>query len=217
MISSKDVDQKAGVSQPTVSRVLNNPAKREAGNQTESIPSDGELGYYPNLIARSLVSNRTRTIALVSGTLKNSYFVEMTDSIIHFNKSRGYTAITYFEDENQAPDFFDSVMGHKVDGLLLSLITLDDPLFGKIEKAKIPCVFFNRKPCNGGQYVVLGNVLAAQLVTRHILSLGHRNIAYLSGKKDISTFFERTLWGVLLPVVGRPIEAGKAARGRRRR
>lgn len=191
MVSSKDVARLAGVSQPTVSRVLNSPDSVKPDKRLKVQRAMEELGYYPNLIARSLVTKRTRTIALVSGSLRNNYFVETTDEIIRFNKSRGYKTIVYFEDDNGAPDFFDSVMGQKVDGLLLSLIRLDDPLTGKIAKAKLPCVFFNRVPREGGHCVVADNEASTRMIAGHLLALGHKNIAYISGETDVSTFHER--------------------------
>ncbi|MFD0715567.1 LacI family DNA-binding transcriptional regulator [Paenibacillus sp. GCM10027626] len=195
MVSSKDVAKKAGVSQPTVSRVLNNPDSVKAEKREKVLRAMEELGYYPNLIARSLVTNTTKTIALISGTLKNDFFVETTDSIIHTANQRGYKTIVYFEDENgdHVEDYWDSIMGYKVDGILLSLIRMDDPVLKKIENARIPSVFFNRKPQHNNHYVVLDNVLAARLLTKHLLELGHRKIAYLSGKTDYSTFYERKL------------------------
>ncbi|MBP1995588.1 LacI family DNA-binding transcriptional regulator [Paenibacillus eucommiae] len=193
MISSKDVAKRARVSQPTVSRVLNNPDSVKAETRNRVLEAMEELGYYPNLIARSLVTNTTRTIALVSGTLKNGFFAETTDSIVHSAKSKGYKTITYFEDEDEVPDFFDSVMGFKVDGLLLSLIKLDDPVLERIKKTKIPCMFFNRKPRHGGNFVVLDNQLAAKMLTQHLLELGHQRIAYISGRTDVSTFLDRKL------------------------
>lgn len=193
MQSSKDVARRAGVSQATVSRVLNNPELVKPGTRDKVMRAMEELGYYPNLLARSLVTNSTRTIALVSGALTNHFFAETADSIIHATKQRGYKSIAYFEDEDGVPDFFDAVMGYKVDGLLLSLIRLDDPILPAIEKSGIPCVFFNRRPRSGGNYVTLDNRKSAELAVRHLTGLGHRRIAYISGATDISTFYERRL------------------------
>lgn len=195
MISSKDVAKKAGVSQPTVSRVLNNPESVKPEKRNKVLLAMEELGYYPNLIARSLVTNSTKTIALISGTLKNGFFVETTDSIIQIAKEKGYKTIVYFEDENGEgiSSYWDSIMGQKVDGILLSLITLDDPNLKRIENSRIPCVFFNRRPRNESNFVVLDNIKAASLLTQHLLDLGHQRIAYISGKTDVSTFNERKL------------------------
>jgi DNA-binding LacI/PurR family transcriptional regulator len=192
MKSSKDVAKQAGVSQATVSRVLNNPDSVMPETRQKVLKAIEHLGYYPNLIARSLVTNSSRTIALISGSLKNGFFVETTDSIVRLAKSWGYKTIVYFEEEKNR-DLMDLIIGNKVDGILLSLIKLDDPVVEQLERTNIPCVFFNRKPRNGGNFVVLDNIMAAKLITRHLLDLGHRRIAYLSGETDVSTFSDRII------------------------
>lgn len=193
MISSIDVARKAGVSQATVSRVLNNPESVKPETRKKVLLAMEQLQYFPNQIARSLVTNTTRAIALISGSLQNGFFVETTDAIVQIAKRKGYKTIVYFEDENKVPNLFDLIMSNKVDGVLLSLIKLDDPLVERLGEMNIPCVFFNRRPRTGGHYVTLENSLAVSLVTRHLLDLGHRKIAYISGNTQFSTFYERSL------------------------
>ncbi|WJH33701.1 LacI family transcriptional regulator [Paenibacillus sp. CC-CFT747] len=191
MPSSIDVAKKAGVSQATVSRVLNNPESVKSKTREKVFQAVQELQYFPNEIARSLVTNTTRTIALISGPLRNGFFVETTDAIVRLAKSKGYKTIVYLEDENRIPNLYDLIMSNKVDGVLLSLMKLDDPLMEKIDHLRIPCVFFIRKPRLGGNYVILDNKQALSLAVRHLLDLGHRDIAYISGNTDFSTFYDR--------------------------
>ncbi|MCG5026942.1 LacI family transcriptional regulator, partial [Anoxybacillus flavithermus] len=120
MISSKDVAKLAGVSQATVSRVLNNAKSVKPETRKKVLQAMEILRYQPNLIARSLVTNSTKTIALISGTLKNGFFVETTDSIINLATKHGYKTMVYFEGEAKLKDIVDTVMGNKVDGILMS-------------------------------------------------------------------------------------------------
>nr|WP_243450004.1 LacI family DNA-binding transcriptional regulator [Neobacillus terrae] len=152
-----------------------------------------ELSYQPNLIARSLVTNSTNTIALITGTLYNGFYVETTTSIINMATSRGYKTMVYFEEAMPLRDVVDSIRGHKLEGLLMSSIKLDDPIFSEIEKSGIPYMLFNRRPAQGGNYVVLDNILAGEMITRHILDLGHKRIAYISGDIHVSTHHERKI------------------------
>src|SRR5690606_20476144 len=105
-------------------------------------------------IARSLVTKSTKTIALISGSLTNGFFVETTDSIINFATRHGYNTMVFFEESTKSKDVFYTALGNKVDGILLSTIMIDDPLFEEIEKSGIPYMFFNRRPRSGGNYVV---------------------------------------------------------------
>ena len=190
MVSSKDVARLAGVSQSTVSRVLNHAPNVSPETRQKVLSAIEQLQYTPNLIARSLVTRSTKTIALISGTLRNGFFVETTDAIVNYATARGYQTMVYFR-EDGLDEVFDLVLGSKVDGLLLATIELDDPLWEKIDRSRIPCVFFNRKPREGGNYVIFDNRLAAELVANHLLELGHERIAFLCGNTNVSTFHDR--------------------------
>jgi LacI family transcriptional regulator len=191
MISSKDVAKLAGVSQATVSRVMNNPESVKPSTRKKVLSAMEQLNYKPNLIARSLITNSTRTIALISGSLNNGFFVETTDSIVNLATKHGYKTMVFFEGSASTREIFDTVMGNKVDGILMSNITLDDPMFEELEHSGIPYMFFNRRPRHGGNYVVLDNIMAGKIITNHLLDLGHERIAYISGHMNLSTFYER--------------------------
>ena len=75
MVSSKDVAKKAGVSQTTVSRVLNTPELVKKPTVDKVMRAIEELNYIPNANARSLVQNKTRTIALLSGPIHNPFLL----------------------------------------------------------------------------------------------------------------------------------------------
>jgi DNA-binding LacI/PurR family transcriptional regulator len=209
MVSSKDVARIAGVSQSTVSRVLNNPNTVKPKTRNIVLNAIQELRYQPNLIARSLVTNSTKTIALITGTLHNGFYVETTTSIVNLVTSRGYKTMVYFEEAMPLRDVVDSIRGHKLAGILMSSIKLKDPIFNEIEKSGIPYMLFNRRPESGGNYVVLDNSLAGEMITRHILDLGHKRIAYISGDIHVSTHHERKIgFERVMKEAGMNIESG---------
>ncbi|TDF93293.1 LacI family DNA-binding transcriptional regulator [Paenibacillus piri] len=191
MVSSKDVAKLAGCSQATVSRVLNNPESVRPDTRTKVLNAMKALNYQPNLAARSLVARSTRTIALVSGTLKNNFFAQSTDQIVTYAAGRGYKTMVYFENEGSLEEMMTAVQGYKVDGIIVSCVKLDDPHFTQLEQLGIPYMLFNRRHRSACNYVAMDNEAAGGLLTRHLLDMGHRDIAYLSGPPDISTFYER--------------------------
>jgi DNA-binding LacI/PurR family transcriptional regulator len=191
MVSSKDVARVAGVSQATVSRVLNNPESVRPDKRAKVLEAIEKLDYQPNLIARSLVTNNTRTIAFISGSMRNNFFIDTMDSAINLANDRGYRTMIFFDGSEDMRDIWNTVKGHKVDGVLLSLIKLDDPIVQDIIQSEIPHMFLSRRPRQGGNYVVIDNSLAAELITTHIAELGHRRIGLLSGELCYSTFLER--------------------------
>jgi DNA-binding LacI/PurR family transcriptional regulator len=187
MVSSNDVAKRSGVSQTTVSRVLNGVDTVKPNTRERVLQAIQELHYRPNLIARSLVTKSTKTIAMVSGSVMNPFYAETTDFIFQFASQKGYN-ITVSYDEELTKNWLETAIGNSVDGILLSSLKLDDPVFEDLRRSGVPYMLFNRKPQHGGNYVVMDNVLASALITQHLLDLGHSRIAYISRSGNISTF-----------------------------
>lgn len=191
MVSSKDVAKLAGVSQSTVSRVMNKSPLVRSDTVEKVIRAIKELNFRPNEIARSLAKNKTNTIALISGHLQNPYFVESTTKIVDFAAKHGYNMLVYFENQGDNMSIYQTVLGHKVEGIIMSSIFIDDPVYYELEQSGIPFVMFNRRHRLGGNFVELDNYQAASTATDHIVSLGHNRIAYLGGPLHTSTFLGR--------------------------
>jgi DNA-binding LacI/PurR family transcriptional regulator len=190
MVSSDDVAKRAGVSQTTVSRVLNGVQSVKPKTRERVLQVIEELQYRPNLIARSLVTKSTKTIALVSGSVLNPFFAETTDSIVKYASQKGYNISVSFDEEHDSK-WLETAIGNSVDGILLSSLKLDDPVFEDLKRSGIPYMLFNRKPQDDGNYVVMDNFRAGALITQHLLDLGHSRIAYISRSGQFSTFLER--------------------------
>lgn len=192
MVSSKDVAKLAGVSQSTVSRVLNDPSRVSKPALERVKKAMEELNYRPNSIARSLVQNRTKSIALISGPLHNPFFVETTTAIVNYASSQGYNVNVHFENMGDSmKSLYNSVMSHRVDGLILSSIFYEDPIFEELTSHGIPFVMFNRKHRNPGNFVEIDNEKAGRLAVEHLLQLGHTKIAWIGGTLETSTFYGR--------------------------
>lgn len=191
IVTSIDVAKRAGVSQATVSRVLNNPESVKPETREKVLRTIAELNYHPNLIARSLVTNNTKTIALVTPTLKNGFFSETIHSMVAIAKLRNYKTMVFVDDETNWQYILETVRGHKVAGILISSLKYDDPVFDELLSLQIPYMQLSRRHRNGGNYVVLHNHRAAELITKHLINLGHERIAYISGSTALSSFLDR--------------------------
>lgn len=191
MVSSNDVARKAGVSQSTVSRVINNPEavsklKRE---KVEKVMK--ELNYRPNSVARSLISNKTNQISLISGTLNNPFFVESTRNIISAAYKKGFTVNVFFEEDFSKANLYETVFSQKTEGIILSSMFFESKYFNELVKLNIPYVMFNRKHIKGGNYVEIDNWQAGYLGAEHLISKGHEDIHFFSGELEKSTFLGR--------------------------
>ncbi len=192
MVSSHDVAKLAGVSQATVSRVLNGSTlvKKDTVEKVERAMK--ELNFRPNLIARSLVKNKTNTLALITEHLHNPFYVESTRRIVKIAAKHGYNVLVFFHQIGDGTRLYEQVLSNKVDGIIMSSILIDDPIYQVLESLQdIPYVTFNRKHRLGMNYVELDNVHATSLSVDHVVSLGHKKIAYMGGSLLASTFYGR--------------------------
>lgn len=188
MISSNDVARKAGVSQSTVSRVINNPETVSKLKREKVEKVMRELNYRPNSVARSLISNKTNQISLISGTLNNPFFVESTRNIISAAYKKGFTVNVFFEEDFSKANLYETVFSQKTEGIILSSMFFESEYFNELVKLNIPYVMFNRKHVKGGNYVEIDNWQAGYLGAEHLINKGHKNIHFFSGELEKSTF-----------------------------
>ncbi|HJF31949.1 MAG TPA: LacI family transcriptional regulator [Sporosarcina psychrophila] len=191
MVSSKDVAKYAGVSQTTVSRVLNSPDLVQKKTLDKVQNAINELNYRPNSVARSLVNNKTKSIALLSGPLHNPFFAESTTSIVNYAKEKGFNVNVHFENFGSNMEVYQDMVENTVDGIILSSILYEDSIFERLNRLDIPFVMFNRKHKELGHFVEMDNVQAGRLATAHLISLKHQHIAWVGGPLNMSTFWGR--------------------------
>lgn len=191
MVSSKDVARHAGVSQTTVSRVLNTPELVKQPTIDKVMKAIQELNYIPNANARSLVQNKTNTIVLLSGPLHNPFFVDTTTAIVNYANTKGYRVNVQFVNDKELTEAYAIATEQKVDGIILSCILIDDPIFEKLENMDIPFITYNRKHKNNRYFVEIDNFMAGYLSAQHLIELGHSDIAWVGGPLSTSTFNNR--------------------------
>lgn len=191
MVSSKDVAKLANVSQATVSRVLNSPELVRPETVEKVMKAIKQLNYHPDPVARSLVSKQTKTIALISGPLYNPFFVDTTSLIVDYANEKGYQVLVHFTNDSEEDLANQYIFKNKVDGILMSSILMDDPIYEKIKTLDIPVVFFNRKHNEECNYVEIDNEMAGFLITEHLIKKGHKDIIWISGHLNKSTFHNR--------------------------
>lgn len=191
MVSSKDVAKHAGVSQTTVSRVLNAPELVKPKTVEKVMRAIRELKYIPNEHARSLVQNRTGTIALLSGPLHNPFFVDTTTAIVNHANSCGYKVDVQFVNDEKLTQAYARFLERRVDGVILSCILYDDPFFNQLKDLEIPFITYNRKHKEGQYFVEIDNEQAGYLAAKHLIELGHERLAWIGGSLDVSTYANR--------------------------
>lgn len=209
--TARDVARLAGVSQSTVSRVLNNYAHVRPEVRERVAAAVKALAYEPNELARSLVTNRSRSLGLIVGDINNPFFAETTKGIVETARHRGYAVIisTTNNQHGVHGEAIRLLRSQQVEGLILGSVEMGEPDVTALVESGFPTVFYNRVlHANAGHYVTLNNLRGARLMTEHLLGLGHRRIAVMPGSRSFSTFSERLQgYGEVLREHGIPVDA----------
>jgi LacI family transcriptional regulator len=174
--------------------VINSPGTVSAGTRERVEEAIEELGYVPNRVARSLRLKRTHTLALVVTDITNPFWTTVARGVEDAAQGAGFNVILCNTDESEAKQqrYLDVLLQKRVDGILLVPAGTSTELGDWIRKQSTPMVVLDRRIRCAQVDVVYGDSEggAYQLI-RHLLSLGHRRIAVLSGPKDISTAEDR--------------------------
>ncbi len=203
-----DVARKAGVSQKTVSRVINDAPHVRSDVRQRVLAAVDELGYRPNVAARALVTKRTRVIGVLAVGAPLFGPAYRVFSLEHAARERGYElALTSLPDTS--PEHFrkaiHSLLARGVEGIILEvpnqLIDVDEALFGGVPLASS----VGHLPGIDRQTVVNSNqVEAGRLATQHLLDLGHRSVWHIAGPAEWDAARERrTGWSAALKAANR--------------
>ncbi len=184
-VTLNDVARQSGVSYQTVSRVVNNhPYVAEATRQ-RVLKVIQELGYYPNKAAKSLATQRSHTIAIISYGMAYYGPSQMLINIESAAKNAGYDLIFSMVSHPTSEDFraaFDSLAGWQVDGVVaITPVTgcSSDELHSLL--GDTPLVQIDTCLGQNAPSIVIDQGYGSALITRHLLELGHTQIAAISG------------------------------------
>lgn len=186
-ITASDVAKAAGVSQPTVSRVFNRSATVDPVKAERVRAVAKELGYIPNLVARSLNSGNSFRIGIVLAYLKNCFFGEALQRLSKALNAQGYSVTVYFAGNHryEVDAIVDDLLADQVDGIVLASISLSNELVSRVRNSGIPCVLFNRGQHNpDASMVTASNFDGARQATEFLINAGHRRIAHLAGWRE---------------------------------
>ena len=209
MVTIQEVAEKAGVAPITVSRVLNNSGYVSARTRARVETVAAELNYVPNSLARSLRSNRTNILALLLGDIANPFWTTMARGVEDVANRQGFSVILCNTDEKESKqaEYLAVLLRKRVDGFLLIPTAAASEPVQTIQRQKIPVVVIDRTTTQAHVDSVRGDSFGgAYQLTQHLLALGHRRIAVLSGPAAVSTAVERVA-GVAkaLQEVGAPL------------
>ena len=194
----EEVAHLAGVSRATVSRVVNGSPRVSPEVRVDVQAAIERLGYIPNRAARSLVTRRSDSIAVIiaepTGRLfSDPFFPRLLRGISSELAARNRQLILLMPDsaadESRTADYLTA--GH-VDGVLLVSLHGDDPLPARLNAAGMPIVLVGRPPKGAkASYVDVDNRQGAHSAVAHLIAGGRRVIATITGPLDMAPGMDR--------------------------
>lgn len=177
-----DVARIAGVSTSTVSHVLNNTRYVSDDTKRRVHVAMEQLRYRPNSLARGLVRQETRTIALIVADNVNPFFAELARAIEDYGFAAGYNVILCNSDRTTSKElaYLDMLISKRVDGIVYTTMSTHSDQLQPLVDNNIPLVTFERE-YDQIDAVLLDNVQAGYDATKHLIDLGHRRIACICG------------------------------------
>ena len=182
-VTLEDVAKATGYTINTVSRALKN--KPDISRQTclhiQEVAR--EMGYVRNYIASSLRSGRTKTIALISGTLTNPFYVVLADLLQREAFRLGYSLMILCSQDDPEVEIsaVEMTLSRQADGILIIPWSDTSPALARLRESRIPFVLLNRTVAGEQDDCILcdeeqGGYLAA----KHLIEEGHRKLAMIS-------------------------------------
>jgi DNA-binding LacI/PurR family transcriptional regulator len=181
----RDVAAKAGVGIGTVSRVLNDSGSVRQETRSKVLAAIAELDYSPNLAARRLSRGKTMVVGALVPYFTNPSVVRRLQGIVSVITGSDYDLVLFdVEKADQRDTYLHNVLRRQmVDGLLLVSLTPADKEVADLHKFGMPTVLIDAHHSQLSR-VVVDNVAGGYQVTRHLIDLGHRRIAYISDFLD---------------------------------
>lgn len=194
MPSIKDVARLVGYSTSTVSRVINHDKAVNPVTRRKVLSAISELGYKPNLIAQGLRVRKGRLIGLAVPEGPIHAFSLISQYALEAARELGFNIIIVntHEDSDLEQSVIEDLLRRNINGIILSRVSDESKIVRDIARQEIPIVVIDRAfEDERVSNVVLDNSQAGGLAGEHLLELGHRKLACITGPMKIALCRER--------------------------
>ena len=194
MSTISDVARLAGVSAMTVSRFFNQPEMLTPNTSARVQAAVEKLQYVPNAAARSLISGRTRTVALILADIANPFYTTIVRGVEDVAQKHDYTLILGNTDESLEKErsYIDIMISRCVDGVIISSSPGNNHHLELLGRRSIPVVLIDRTVKDFEADEVRGDTYTGgQELTNHLIEQGLRDIALIGGWTGVSSLDER--------------------------
>ena len=193
-VTSLDVARRAGVSQSAVSRVFTPGASASASTVAKVRAAASDLGYRPNVLARSMVTGQSRIIGLVVAYFDNYFYPDVLEKLSHRLQARGYHVLIFMAEQSAGPvdSVLERILDYQVDGIVMASTAISSDLAARCRSVGVPVVLFNRTQDDASLSAVTSdNFEGGRQAAVKLLEGGARRIGYIAGWEGASTQRDR--------------------------
>jgi DNA-binding LacI/PurR family transcriptional regulator len=181
-VTIKDIAREAAVSHSTVSRALNGSPLISEVTARRIRQAAHKLGYFPSAAARTLKTNRSQALGVIIRNVDDPFFSEVLQGIEEVAQASGYSlfmaASQYDPDKEQA--IVQALVERRVDGVIICSTLVSPDQSRQLTSFGVPIVVINNQAAEEYRYSIYhDDVDGSRQVTRHLIELKHRKIAYL--------------------------------------
>lgn len=190
----REVAERAGVSLGTVSNVLNHPEVVAETTRRHVQAVIEQLGFVRNGSAHQLRAGRSHHLGLVVLDVTNPFFTEVARGVEDAANEAGYVVILCNSDSSPEKEnrYLHVLQEQRTAGILITPVQNDVAYLQRLRQQEIAIVLLDR-PSRARDLcsVAIDDALGGELAMRHLLELGHRQIAFVSGPLSIRQYAER--------------------------
>lgn len=194
----KDVARACGVSEATVSYVINGKRVLKADTRERVFRAMREMNYHPSAVARGLSSKKVHTFGVLFGAVDSVEFVTnpyasgLLKGIMACAQREGFDITFFTAPWRSASASAPALRDGRTDGILAIAPPMKSDILAGISALNMPLVVISAEPEAAVSNVDIDNRAGAMLAVRHLAQLGHRRIAYLMGNEDMASFESRS-------------------------
>lgn len=189
-VTVHDVAARAGVSQPTASLVLSKHprARVAAATRQRVIDAAAELGYRPNVVAKSLAQRRSFALGLIVPDVRNPFVADVVAGAERVAAKAGYAVLLCDQSTRDARQHLDVLLARQIDGVLIDAVGAKGLPLDAL--GNVPVVLMDT-PHDRWPGIMTDAEEAGRLVAAHLLQLGHRAIGFVGPAIDVHAFRQR--------------------------
>ena len=198
-VKLKDIARECGLDVATVSRALCDAYGVRQSTRERVLAAASRLNYRPNRLAKSLVTGKSGTLAMIISDIRNPFFAEMARGAEDAAFQAGYELVLCNSDLDSSKQvrYVHSLLEKRVDGVVMNLVVgLSHVEQEDLSQSDVPIVLLNRPSpsarIRGFSTVLADNYAGGFMAGEYLVSLGHRVVGHLTGSIHHSNLRERT-------------------------